>query len=158
MLACGVRLRGSCFRKANKRPHRKPEFLTLRVGDRQGACVYIGYVVSPAVPLRRPFCTEPLMDNDWALSPQQMCWGREPGRAGVQPAEGRRGLRRLQGNHRRKPKKKKNEDIPTIPQNGANMMQPFSLKWAWQAQLLKDKKKEGRKINVFYICLACVSR
>lgn len=58
-----------------------------------------------------------------------------------------------------KKKKKKNEDIPPpILQNGANMRQPFSLKWAWQAWLLKDEREKGRKINVFYICLAGISR
>lgn len=41
-------------------------------------------------------------------------------------------------------------------------MRLFSLKRAWQAQLLKGKKKEEeekekKKINKFYISLACIS-
>lgn len=92
VLACGARLQGPAFqRQTASQETRVSDAHSGWRGSRQRACVYMGYVVSPAVLRWRPLCTEPLMDNGWALSPQQMCWGLEPGRAGIRQTRGTKG-------------------------------------------------------------------
>lgn len=68
-----------------------------------GVCV--GYGASWAVQLWRPLCTEAFMENDWAVSPQQMWWEIKPKEPGCSLGGDTRNWEASQGNHRRKPKK-----------------------------------------------------
>lgn len=96
-----------------------------------------------------------IMDNYWALGPQQMCWGIEPGRAGMQPAKGHRGPEKTckvttDGNV-------KNEDSPPSQKIRLTHNAATFLEVDLAGRLLKGTKKKGRKTNVFYICLACIA-